>query len=162
MITAFQIVQYAQRCLFWGLLWGVKNPKGLCGPNPWCQIQHLLLCLVFPAWWGPAFQILSFCFFVYKLWYPHLPPRAIRRRKREDKTWPCSVTGSIFCKCMVKVGSTLITRRAEGPLLVGGFPLHWSLEEPVVSGLSHQRHRGGGAHYYAAFTPCLGALVFSD
>lgn len=73
----------------------------------------------------------------------------------------CSVTGSVFCKCVVKGGSTLIIR-VEGPswYVGNGFPLHGSLEEPVVAGRSHQRHRGGGAHYYSGSHPVSRALFF--
>lgn len=84
-------------------------------------------------------------------------------RRKQDNRHDYSVTGSIFCKCVVKSGFYSNDKKRRGASLqVGNYcPLHWSLEEPAVAGLSHQKHRGG-THYYAAFTPCLQSSVFSS
>lgn len=148
-------------CISWMQLWGMKYHQGLWGQKPWVRVQPLLLCLVFPVW--PRTYLLnshSFGLLGYKLWYPHLPPRA---------SWGGSQMIDMILLCNwqhvpqtygIKSGFYSNYKKSTGALIVGVelLPLHWSLEAPTT-GFSHQRHRGR-THYYSAFTLCLQSTAF--
>lgn len=82
----FQIVTLYTSFIPWMQLWDVKNHQGIWGQKPWVQVQPLLLYLVFHVW--PRTYVLNshnFGLFGCKLWYPHLPPRAVVRRKQDNR-----------------------------------------------------------------------------